>query len=542
VPGDTFDEFVEDYFAECDEHLSAIRRLLLSVEGRSPRMFNAAELDDVTRRLETIRALSKIVGLLPAEELAKALDDVLRGTTDAGTAVSKDVLDLLLAGFGLLDRSIQSKRGWHPVPDHRAFIAGTRDFLRRRREVYATAVVQSAPAPTQLADVEIAEDHHRVALVPSPRPRDDRLSGEASVVVDVSRVDDLMRIIAEMVVLRSRLDESLRDTSSAGALDDLRHTNRALERQLRTLREGITRMRRVSIDVLFERIRLITQDMLRGSGRTVRLQFAGTGTSIDAALVDRLLEPLLHVVRIAALHGIEDRAVRLARGKPADGTITLRARTSGDRVVLEAEDDGAGDGIGNGSERLAHGGAINAVRGVISELGGELSVSAAPWRGTKVTIDLPIRDSVTDALLVTVGDQVMAIPLLSLREVLRLEPQTITSLLGAAVIAYRGSALSLLTLHRHFGLSPASEATPHVLVVERGTHRLGLVVDGVLGIREIAVRPVSDARLTAPGIAGATELGDGRLALIIDATVLIRGARGTSFTTNAGDVGAPAVS
>jgi two-component system chemotaxis sensor kinase CheA len=531
VPGDTFDEFVEDYFAECDEHLSAIRRLLLTAEARSPRAFEDAEFHDLSRRLETVRSLSRIVELAPAEELAKALADVLHATTAAGTVAGKDVLDMLVAGVGLLDRSIQSKRGWHPVPDHRAFIAGTRDFMRRRREVYATAVVHSAAPSGELTDVEVDDDSPPLAMVATPRAgRAD--TGAEAVRIEVARVDDLMRMISELVVLRSRIDESLRTAGSGRALDDLRRTNRALERQLRGLRDGVARMRRVSVEVLFERIRVVTRELLRGSGKRVQLDFSGSETAIDAVLVDRLIEPMLQLVRIAALQHIEDRAVRLGRGKPAEGTIQLRARSTPDRVILEAEDDGDGardDSRGSVVRVVSHGD-IDAVRGAIAELGGDLSVSAVPWRGTRVTIELPMRYDVTDALLVTVGDQVMAIPLLSLREVLRLDASMMTSLLGASVIAYRGSALSLLTLHRHFGLAEAHDAKPHVLVVERDRQRLGLVVDNVTEIREIVVRPVTDPRVAGPGVMGATELGDGRLALIIDAAALMRRTRTDSHS------------
>jgi two-component system chemotaxis sensor kinase CheA len=521
VPGDTFDEFIEDYFAECDEHLSALRRLLLTVEARSPRAFAATEFQDFARRLETVRSLSRIVELGAAEELGKALLEVLHGTTAAEAVAGKDVLDLLLAGVGLLDRSIQSRRGWHPVPDHRAFIAGTRDFMRQRREVYATAVVHSAPPSADLADVEVDVDSPLAAFV----PRSSRTDSDPNVVrVDVARVDDLMRMVAELVVLRSRIDESLRTAGSGAPLDDLRRTNRALERQLRGLREGVTRMRRVSVEMLFERIRDVAHDMLRGSGRRVHLNVSGAETAIDAVLVDRLMEPMLELIRVAALQSIEERAVRLDRGKPPDGTIQLRARATPDRVILEAEDDGAGvpEHPRDTVVRVVGRGDIDSARKAIGELGGELLVSAVPWRGTRFTIELPMRYDVTDALLVAVGDQVMAVPLLSLREVLRLDSSMITSLLGASVIAYRGSALSLLALHRHFGMAQATDARPHVLVAERDKDRLGLVVDSVIGIREIVVRPITDPRVAAPGVMGATELGDGRLALILDAAALMR--------------------
>ena len=632
-----FDEFVDDYFAECDEHLSVIRRILLGVEGRPAPAFDSTELSELARRLHTLKGLSGMVGLVPAEELAHTLEDVLRGSVTVDEIVAKDVVDCLFAGVGLLDRSIQSKRGWHPVPDHREFIVRAQEFVTPQRHA-GSVVVQTSSTPSLPATVA-GDELYRFVFTPSPdqsargigvelvrqrlrdlgeivrttpralaggavtfefvvrltpgarvpeewihdgmqwerettlvaraesgrgarRPADDAVATAANVVrVELSRVDDLMRMIGEMVVLRSRLDESLRAGNGAVALDDLRETNSALERQLRSLREGVMRIRLVPIGEVFDRMRFTMRDLLRESGKAVRLEFSGADTQIDKVIVDRMLEPLLHLVRNAAVHGIEDRSERVARGKPSEGTIALRARAAGDRIVLETEDDGAGldvrrvraHAVARGLLRDDHalsdeelldiicsagfsttetanrasgrGVGMGVVRGTIRALGGELSMSTVPGQGTCFSIELPLTLMIADALLVSVGDQVMAVPQLALREILRLDPATVTALQGNQVISYRGSVLPLVTLHRLFEVDVPPNAKPHVLVVGSDTQLVGLVVDGLVGLREIVVHSVSDPLVAVPGIAGATELADGRISLILDVASLIRRAR-----------------
>lgn len=646
----TFDEFVDDYFAECDEHLSAIRRVLLEVESRPALRLESTELGELARRLHTLKGLSGMVGLAPAEELAHALEDVLRGSVTADSPLEKDVVDCLFAGVGLLDRSIQSKRGWHPVPNHREFIVRAREFMPGDEEP-ARAVVQSSAAPAAIAaTVGGADELYRFVFTPSTehaargvgvelvrqrlrdlgeivrttpralaggavtfefvvrvRPgahlpeewvhdgilweretaiiaraepavrRDEPVATAANVVrVDLSRVDDLMRMIGEIVVLRSRLDESLRNGNGALALDDLRETNTALERQLRSLREGVMRIRLVPIGEVFDRMRFTMRDLIRESGKAVRLEFSGSETQIDKVIVDRMLEPLLHLVRNAAVHGIEDRSERAARSKPTEGMIALRARAAGDRIVLETEDDGAGIDVRRVRGRAVtlgllrddhplsddelldvicsaglstrdtadrasgRGVGMGVVRGTIRALGGELSMSTVPGQGTRFTIELPLTLMIADALLVIVGDQVMAVPQLALREILRLDPSTVTSLQGNQVISYRGSVLPLVTLHRLFELSPPANARPHVLVVGSDTQLVGLVIDGLVGLREIVVHPVSDPLVAVPGIAGATELADGRISLIIDVAALIRRARDAAAPLRRMDVLEPA--
>jgi two-component system chemotaxis sensor kinase CheA len=356
----------------------------------------------------------------------------------------------------------------------------------------------------------------------------------------------------------------------------LLEANAAIERQIRTIREGVMRIRLVPVGEVFERMRFAMRDIARDTGKEIRLEFSGQDTEIDKLIVDRMLEPLLHLVRNAASHGIEPREEREAAGKTPEGTISLRARAAGDRIVLEVEDDGAGIDL----ERLSHrareigmsipsdtaspeamldvicapgfstrevadmtsgrGIGMAVVRSTVRSLGGELYVESQVGRGTCFTIELPLTLMITDALIFEIGDQSMAIPQVSLLEILQHDAAAVTRLENNEVMTHRTSVIPLIDLGRVFHLPSPPDARRHVLIVGNDANAAGLVVDRVLGLREIVVHPVTDPLIAVPGVSGATELADGRVSLILDAAALVRGSRergsrGDSRTLRAGE-------
>ena len=635
-----FQEFVEDYYAECDEHLAAIRHVLLALESRPVPALEEGEIQELARRLHTLKGLSAMVGLSSAEALSHALEDVVRAAVAPKAPLSVDTVDCLFAGTTLIDRSVQAKRDGRAAPPYEQFIrraeffateasqgrhvdgaqhhvatvdvhrpagvspaAGAQYFFeftpstalatrgvgvevvrKRLQEIgtierttprtaegkvtfqFVVRLNAGAEIPDSWADDGLHWLTAPSAIVPAAvveTPAAPVVSGASTnmVRVELGRVDDLMRMIGEMVVLRSRLDDTLRRANGSQTLDDIRETNVALERQLRTLREGVMRIRLVPVGEVFERMRFAMRDVVRQSGKSIRLEISGGDTQIDKLIVDRMVEPLLHLVRNAASHGIEDRGRRSANGKPAEGLIALRARAAGDRIMLETEDDGAGidaervleraHALGLMRDRRAltddelldvicspgfstretadmasgRGVGMSVVRSTIRALGGELFLSTVPGQGTRFTIELPLTLMIADALLVEVGGQPMAVPQVALREIVPFDPAQVTSLETSDVISYRGMVLPLITLHRLFTLKPPADAKPHVLVVGTDAHLTGLVVDRLIGLREIVVHPVSDPLLAVPGIAAATELADGRISLIIDVAGLTRRAR-----------------
>jgi two-component system chemotaxis sensor kinase CheA len=409
------------------------------------------------------------------------------------------------------------------------------------------------------------ERPERAALVPfdadtsQPLPRHAPVAANL-VRVDLAKLDESMRIIGELVISRSRLQDAI--DKAAGTLGDaslepIAAAADAIERQLRSLREGIMRIRLVPIGEVFERMRFAMRDIAREHGKTIHLDFEGGDTEIDKVVIDRIIEPLMHLVRNAASHGIESAGQRTAFGKPADGHIMLRARAAGDRIIVEVEDDGGGINYARVEKRAHERGLLPAraaldpssvldiitapgfstteaadlasgrgvgmgvVLSTIRGLGGELTVDTRAGEGTRFVIELPLTLMIADALLVEVGGQTMAIPQILLREILPLGDHRITVLENNRVISYRESALPLIDLREVFSI-PTPPAAQHVLVVGADGTLQGLIIDRVLGLREIVVQPVSDPYVSVVGVAGATEMPDGRVSLILDVPAIVR--------------------
>lgn len=406
---------------------------------------------------------------------------------------------------------------------------------------------------------------------PAPEPAPAYVQPTVSNVVrvDLTRLDDLMRMVGGLIVARARLGELVTQSSTtlaAGTWDELNEANDAIERQVRALREGVMRVRLVAVSEVFERMRFAMRDIAREAHKDIRLELSGQDTEIDKLVVDRLLEPLLHLVRNAASHGIEDPAERIASGKEPGGTIWLRARAAGDHMVIEVEDDGGGIdperitrraralGLVTSQETLApdalldiicspgfstreaadmasgRGVGMAVVRSTIRALGGELFVHSGVGHGTRFTIEVPLTLMITDALLFELGEQTMAIPQTALREIVAYDPAAVTRLEMNAVLSHRGRVLPLVNLSSLFKVPSSNDKRRHVLIVGSDMHPAGLLVDGILGLREIVVHPVTDPMIAMPGIGGATELADGRVSLILDATALVREARGSERT------------
>lgn len=636
-----FDEFIDDYFSECDEHLATVRRLLLTLEDTSDYPPEPATLQELSRALHTLKGLSGMVGLSSAEEVAHAMEDCVRVVAQNERAPTL-VLESLFAGEALLEASIASRRSGANDPSPGPYVDRVGDVLR----MIATPGPRSSPPASSMAIQPVGTNARRFEFIPSaelaargvgvemirqrlaslgqvtattprvrptggvafefivsvregspPPPdtwRSDGLSwnewtsarpvssGEvvvhsdrrpagftppttSNVVrVDLSRLDELMRLVGELVVTRSRLGQAVERASgvhSPAVLDELEQANEMIDRQLRTIREGVMRIRLVPIGEVFERMRFAMRDVARETGKAILIEFSGQDTKIDKVVVDRLLEPLLHLVRNSVGHGIESRAERVAAGKPAEGTIALRAQAAGDRIILRVEDDGAGIdvplvtrraielGLVDSDEPLApdtlldvicspgfstresadmssgRGVGMAVARTTIRGLGGELFVASAAGQGTRFTIELPLTLMITDALILEVGDQTMAIPQTALREILPLDPAAVTRFENNEVLSYRGRVIPLVNLGTIFKLPLRAGAARHVLVVGNDLHLAGLVADRVIGFREIVVHPVPDPLVEVPGIAGATELADGRVSLILDAAAIVRTAR-----------------
>ncbi len=429
----------------------------------------------------------------------------------------------------------------------------------------AASSVESPVVPSSLAseplDLPAAEDQGAsLFIAPSHIVR-----------VDIGRLDDLLRIAGELVIHRSRLEDRL----NHGITDSsaLKEVNLSLTRSLRELREAITRVRLVPVAEVFARLPFVVRDLARSSTKKARLIIEGRHTEIDKFVVERLKEPLLHLVRNAFSHGIETPDERLAAGKPAEGAIVLSAAAEGGFVIIKIRDDGRGVDARNlvsraqalgvsappvlddkaildllctpgfstreETDRAAgRGVGMSVVRDVVQDLGGNLSLQSVPGRSTQFTLRLPLTLSIVETVLFSVAGQTCAVPQNLVQEIIETAQSAIQPIRQTLIIPYRNGVLPVVRLGNLFGATtptpPASSAssgthatarsTVPVIVIRSEAGFAGLVIDRVVGQREVVVRPMDDPLIQAPGILGATELGDGRPVLILDALTLLEGA------------------
>jgi len=317
----------------------------------------------------------------------------------------------------------------------------------------------------------------------------------------------------------------------------------------------------VPIGEIFRRMPFVVRDLARDSGLSVNVVLSGQDTKIDKYLVERMMDPVLHLVRNAVSHGIETPAEREAAGKPPAATLRLSASASGETVLIEIADDGRGiDGMRvaerarqaglalpagtlddiallelisapgfstrEESDRVSgRGFGMNVVRETLQELGGTMQLETEPGKGTRFIIELPLTLAITAAMLARVGDQIFAVPQAAVRDVAEFEVAAIRALQGAEVVEFRGAPLPVLRLSTVLG-TPVSDSTRfHAFIIGTGTAAVGLLVDRIVGHREIVVRSTADPLIRVDGVTGATDLGDGRAVLILDAAAIARQAR-----------------
>ena len=624
-------DFMDDYFAECDEHLATIRRLLLDLEttAAADRPVGAAAIEELFRSFHSIKGISGMVELREAEMLAHHMESYLRALRGRDARLTTEGVDALVAGVDVLERTIAARRDGLAAPaiDHvvaalaavvpaaapapastgpdeaaraswRLTFAPSAALLARGINVdvirgrlrEAGRIVSAAPkilAGTvafeflfagDLDDATIAlwrEDgitaqqlvDAATASAPVVEPDDvtgpetaSRLAPSHVVRVDLTRLDELMRIIGDLVISRARLDDELARVERHVPPVEWRgvqEQSQTIERQLRDLREGLMRVRLVPVGEIFRRMPFVVRDLARDSGKRVRLELRGQETEIDKFLIERMMDPMVHLVRNAVSHGFELPDERVAAGKPEEGTLILAAASVGETVIIEVADDGRGvdaaavvararamglpvpdetdtaalldlicaPGFSTRDETdraSGRGVGMAVVKTTIEELNGRLSLQSTPGEGTRFVIELPLTLSITDALIAHVGERTFAVPQGNVREVIEIDPAAVRAIEDHELAPFRGGSLPIVRLARLFGIAERPRRALHVFVVGAGPDAVGIAVDRVSGQREIVVRSMGDHLVKATGIAGATDLGDGRAVLILNLPDLAR--------------------
>ncbi len=380
--------------------------------------------------------------------------------------------------------------------------------------------------------------------------------------VDIRKLDALMNAVSELTIAHAGIQQILQRLSVrldlVDEVRDLTREVRSLERRLGDLQGGILEVRMVPLRQVFDKLSRVVRKVSRESGKEIRLEITGADTELDKLIVEELSDPLMHIIRNAIDHGIELPGPRQAAGKPGVGTVRVSAKQEGSRVVVTVADDGTGideqrvaqaavsrglvsradvDEMGrrellnllflpgmstrdHATELSGRGVGLDVVKTNIARLSGIIDVSSTAGVGTEFVITLPITLAIIQALVIGTAGRTYAVPLNSVMESLVIEPHEVRTVEGREVYSLRNHTLVLARLDHVFRLGrPEHRPAPSkmfVVVIGLAQHRLGLIVDELVGERDIVIKALGSTLSKVPGIAGATELGHQHTVLVLD--------------------------
>jgi two-component system chemotaxis sensor kinase CheA len=376
--------------------------------------------------------------------------------------------------------------------------------------------------------------------------------------VDINRLDNLMNLVSELIIIKTRLEGM--EGSVDNKTPDLFEAIEYLERITTSLHDAVMKVRMVPIEQVFNRFPRMIRDLSKELKKKVIFNIEGQDTELDRTVIDEIGDPLIHILRNAVDHGLELPEEREKAGKPVEGIITLKAYHDGNNVVIEIQDDGRGIDLKRVAEKAVTMGLISqdiarmmkkdelvellfkpgfstakqvtdvSGRGVgmdvvktkIESLGGNVEVKTTEGEGTCFQIRLPLTLAIIQALMVEVGSEKYAIPLSTIKETVMIEKEKISTLHKNEVMLFRGSVLPLLRLHKPLGIEKDNidDKEVTVVIVKKGEKLTGLIVDALIGQQEIVIKSLGKFLNNIRIIAGATILGDGRVALILDTNAL----------------------
>lgn len=443
---------------------------------------------------------------------------------------------------------------------------------------------EEAPAEAAPAKLEIAKAPKEAAQPPAPSAAAEESAGrkpagkpagaaantpKSVVRVDLERIERLVNLVGELVINQAMLSQSL-EQAGLSPHSDAMNGLEEFQRLTRDIQDSVMMIRAQPVKSLFQRMSRIIREASAAVGKNVRLVTDGEGTEVDKTVIERLADPLTHMIRNAVDHGLESKDDRIAAGKSPEGIVTLSAAHRSGRVVIEISDDGAGinrkrvleiaikkglvpadanlsdsdidnllfaPGFSTASQisdLSGRGVGMDVVKTAIQALGGRITITSEAGKGTKFSISLPLTLAVLDGMVVNVADETLVVPLNVVVETLSLGEADVEMLRpGKHIVRVRGEFVPLFDLGVELGYRPPRDSYVGAIVLliayEDGA-RAALIIDGIQDQRQVVIKGLDDSFFRAPGIAAATILGDGQIALILDPADIIAEASGASRT------------
>lgn len=556
-------EELKVFIEEADEQIALLDRDLvrLETEGDDPEL-----IQEIFRATHTMKGSSAMLGYPRMSELAHSMESLLDGLRSGKISVSVEIVDSLLYGLDILkilrDSLVSPEKS---PPDIGPAVAR----LESAADLAASAGGQEGTVAARRSNGDGSGKKAATDGEQTTSPMSDHWTQHIpqSVRVDVKTLDSLMNMVEELVIDRSRISQINRVLESKYAGDelvrDLSQTSSHVIKVINELQQDIMQVRMVPIGTLFNSFPRLVRDLAQRQGKKVEFTMEGLETELDRSIIEQIRDPLIHLLRNAVDHGVEDPDKRVASGKPPIALVRLSAFQEGGHIVISMEDDGRGidvnavkqkamaKGLISADEvaRLSMTDAVNLVflpgfstvdratdvsgRGVgldvvktnIEKLSGSVVTESRPGEGTKFMIVLPLTLAVIQGLLVSVGGTVYVMPLASVTETILIEQRDILTIRGRHVIRLRNNVIPLLSLDGapRVGLGREIFGDKCFIVVAKdGDRSIGVVVDELMEQQEFVVKPLGKFLVDIRGIAGATILGDGQVGLILDVPALIK--------------------
>ncbi len=536
-------EFKDLFAAEAQEHLDAMNAGLLVLE-RNPQ--DQAALANVFRAAHTLKGIAATMGYHDLARLAHALEDRLDVLRQGEGRLTAPLADMLFQGVDalrtLVDDALADRPPSVDVDGWVARLAG--EALTPEETPTEATPTTPEPSPEPVESRQSA---------PPPAP-----DWHNTVRVSTRHLDKLLNAVAELITSRSHLWR----IQELYNLPDLREALERHDRLLANLRDAVLETRMVPIAHTFNRFPRMVRDLLREHGKEADFIIEGHDIELDRTILERIGDPLMHLLRNAVDHGIEPPEERERAGKPRRGIIRLRAWRDRESVIIEVSDDGRGldkqrilekaierglispkeaadlpehqvymlicaPGFSTATEVTdvsGRGVGMDVVRREVEALHGSLSIESTPGQGTTFRLRLPLTLAIIQALLIRVGGEMYALPISQVERTLEVRPEHITQVQRWSLITdAQGKALPLVPLGQVLAVpGHHPTATGYAIVVGEKRNRVGLLVDELLGQEEIVIRPLPSILGPVPGIAGASILGEGQVILILDVITLLQ--------------------
>jgi len=516
---------LETFRAEAADHLRGLEEKLVALEARST---DADLLQEIFRSVHSLKGDAAMVGFPQVAEFAHEVEDLLDLLRAGEVAVRHETISLLLGAVDVL----RALLGGDAAP---ANLDATRQALRDARTGDAHEVQAAEPAA-------------------GGGPAETR-----TLRIDVSKLDRMLDLTGEIAIARGRIAQML-SALPDGLGREILEAHLGAERLQLELQEQVTKARMVPIGPFFRQYGRTVRDLAHAHGKSVQLRIEGEDVEVDTRVVERLRDPLTHMLRNAIDHGIESTELRAALDKPLEGTVTLRAAHEGGMIVIEVRDDGAGFNRARIAERAratglaaqpellpdsellgfvfapgfstaeavtdlsGRGVGMDVVRHNIDALRGTVDLASIEGEGSTVTVRLPLTLAIIDGFGVGVGTETYVIPLDAVLECLSLPAESHDGGAGNGVVNLRGQPLPFVRLRERLAVPGTAPRREHIVVVQYAGGRAGLAVDELYGERQAVIKSLGTSLEATPGLSGSTILGDGRVALILDVPALLRGA------------------